>query len=206
MAKAERAFLGLNVEEPRPIENEDVARPGDGGGDRRSVAGLVGADGPEGLPARGVESDDAPFFSADVEDDAVPFDKRRSRGAEEARLGFEFLVGVDAPELFPRRELEPVERPLRAKDEDAAAGDGGRGAGAVVVAVAVAIIGRVVEAPDLRSALGREALDAVLVPDAVEKNHAPTGDGGPGVSLPRVMLPEEGGPFSPQACASEGPA
>src|SRR5690349_1105464 len=90
-----------------------------------------------------VESNDSGGFAADIQQQQVPFDKRRGGDAEESF--WNLVVGIHGPlpDLFSAHQLQTVQMTLCAKGVDVVAGDERRGTRPLVHAEIVSVTARI---------------------------------------------------------------
>src|SRR5262249_33821377 len=160
----------------------------------RGVTGPVAAGLPEFLPAGRVEGDDARLFAADVDQHALALDERRGAGPEEVLRHIVGLHEVLAPALLAVLHRPAAEGAVAAEGEHISAGDGGGAASAVALAEVVAVFCGVGFLPDRLAGVGSEALDHLVVSDAVKQDELATGHGDGGVALADVALPGDSRP------------
>ena len=164
----------------------------DGGRDGGGVARAPGGAGAPGeLAGAGVEGGDAGAAGhAEIDDEPVALDERGGGDAEKILLEPELSEEFTAPEHLARVQIEAVEAALGAEGEDAAGGDDGTGARTRIEAVAVAVGARIGELPETLAVAGAQAVDDLVVADAVKQHEPVARDGGGGEALAFLDFPD----------------
>ena len=101
------------------------------------------------------------------------------------------LRQVAFPEQLSCRELQAMQLALYAVGVDAIPLDDRRAAWAAAVAVGVPVVGGRTELPEELSGLRMQALDHLLVSESVEEHEAFPLDGGCGIAVALLHLPDE---------------
>ena len=121
-----------------------------------------------------VESDNARVVgAADVQEHGVSFDERRADHAVPFFGDAEFLACIDSPDFCARVQIEAVEDALSSKCVSLCAVDSGSGSRSIIEMDAVAERAQIIEAPERLARLGVEALDDLLLLEAMDRMSLP---------------------------------
>src|SRR5262249_53699868 len=129
--------------------------------------------------------------AANLGDQEVAFDDRRTANAEEILHDAEFRLGVYLPDEFAIRGAKAVQHPLDAEDVYPIAVNYGAAPWTVIVAVLVIVIGRVLEFPKKLSSLAFETTQSGRVTFAVEVKQTASGHGGHAIAGADLLVPDD---------------
>jgi len=163
------------------------------GRDRRGVARAVAGGLPTSFARLSIDRDDPGIClcPADIDDQSIAIEARRSADAEEILVDFEFSVEPTAPDFFAVLQSERVQLSLCAQGVDDVIDDDRSGAGTVVVAVPVDVPGRILESPVSLARFDVETIDGLLILESMEKDHAIADNRRRGIAFADLELPEQ---------------